>query len=127
VSEVNIAKWNVQQTFPDISSDWDPQASSNVDPAGTQDLTPKEKPLFDASVAAHGYLTTHLKPTITFGIEFNKNFIPVDPAAVNLVADGFVTAYANAAALTSGGASFCFGVNAEAQLYASVSVPSVFE
>jgi chitinase len=126
VSEVNIAKWNVQQTFPDVSADWDPQASSNIDPSGTQDMTPKEKPLFDASVAANGYLTTHLKPTITFGIEFNKNFIPVDPATVNLVADGFVTAYANAAASTSGGASFCYGVDAGAQLYASVSVPPVF-
>ena len=126
VSEVNIAKWNVQQTFPDINSDWDPQATSNVDPSGTQDLTPQGKPLFDASVAANGYLTAHLKPTITFGIEFNQNFIPIDPAAVNLVADGFVTAYADASASISGGASFCYGVDAGAQLYASVSVPSVF-
>ncbi|MCJ1250761.1 hypothetical protein MMC30_007989 [Trapelia coarctata] len=125
-AEVNIAKWNVQQTFPDISSDWDPKASQDVDPSGTQDLTPKDKPLFDASVAANGYLTAHLKPTITFGIEFNKNLIPVDPAAVNLVADGFITAYANAGASTSGGASFCYGVDAGAQLYASLSVPSVF-
>ena len=126
VSEVNIAKWNVQQTFPDISGDWDPQASQNIDPAGTQDLTPDGKHPFDASVAANGYLTAHLKPTITFGIDFNKGFIPIDPAGVNLVADGFVTAYANAGASTSGGASFCYGVDAGAQLYASVDVPSAF-
>ena len=126
VAEVNIAKWNVQQTFPDISSDWDPQASTNIDPSGTQDMTSKDKPIFDASVAANGYLTAHLKPTITFGIDFNKNFIPVDPATVNLVADGFITAYANAGASTSGSSSFCYGVDAGAQLYATVSVPSVF-
>ena len=125
-SNVNIAKWNVQQTFPDISADWDPQASSNINPDGTQNTTPKDKPLFDASVAANGYLTTHLKPTITFGIEFNTNFIPIDPATVNLVADGFVTAYANAFASTSGGTSFCYGVDAGAQLYTSVNVPPVF-
>jgi chitinase len=126
-AQVNVAKWNVQQTFPDANSDWDPKATEDVDPSGTQDVTPTNERAFDASVSANGYLTAHLKPEVVFGIEFNKAFIPVDPAAVNLVADGFITAYADASASISGGASFCYGVDAGAQLYATIDVPGPFK
>ena len=49
----------------------------------------------------------------------------MDGATINLVADGFVTAYASASS-TNAGSSFCYGVDAGAELYATVQAPKAF-
>ena len=120
-SQVNIAKWDVKQTFPDANKDYDPQATKEPDRDGTQILG---KPSFNYSVSADGSLTAHVKPTITFGLDFNKKFLDVASAKVDLVADGWCRLHASAT--TDNGGSFCYGVDVGADLYASVEAPKAF-
>lgn len=117
-----MASWDINQTFPDANRDWDPSATKSPDKAGTQELL---APTFEYGLTLKGFITAHVKPTITFGIDFNKNFLSVDSCAVNLVADGYITFHADART-GSGGTSFCYGVDAGADLYATVEAPKAF-
>jgi len=121
-SQVSLAKWNVRQTFPDANKDYDPTAISDPDRDGTQILG---QPTFNYSLSADGHITAHIKPTITFGIDFNKRFLSVDSCKVDLVADGWIRLHASASTENSG-SSFCYGVDAGADLYASVEAPKAF-
>ncbi|MCJ1355899.1 MAG: hypothetical protein MMC33_005891 [Icmadophila ericetorum] len=121
-SQVNLAQWDVQLAFPDASAGDNPTALSTPDRDGTQAIG---QPTFNYSVAATGQLTAHVKPTVTFGLDFNQKFLPVSSAKVDLVADGYITFHASASTSNSG-SSFCYGVDAGADLYASVEAPSAF-
>lgn len=79
-------------------------------------------PTFEYGLTLEGFTTAHIKPTITFGIEFNRNLINIEPAAVNLVADGWLRLHAEFET-GSGGTSFCYGVDTGAEIYASIDVP----
>ena len=124
-SNVNLAKWDIRQTYPDQGSDWDPVSDSTPNRDGTQETS---KPDWQYSISASGFIEAHVKPTVTFGIDFNKNFINTAGASVNLVADGYIRFHADAStAGDSSGASstsFCYGVDAGADLYATINAPS---
>lgn len=124
-SKVQIAKWEVQQTYPDAGSDYDPKALENPDRDGTGTFEGLSEPTFDWSVEASGQITAHLKPTFEFGII-------VDPiwhlgnAKVDVVADGWVRFYANAAASSQGAeCPFTYGVDVGADLYATADASAV--
>jgi len=123
-SRVDIASWDVQQTYPNPSSEYDPKSLSTV----TRDMTLKglQQPTFDYSLTAEGQLTAHLKPTFVFGIDFDKSW-NVEGAKISLVADGWMRMYAKAE-LSSDPAvcPFKYGIDVGADLYAKVEVPSIF-
>lgn len=125
-ANVNLADWNVRQTYPDQGSDWDPKSEgSGPDRDGTQDLLTPE---WQYGVSASGFVELHVKPTITFGVTFNPTFVKTDGVNVNLVADGWIRFHADAS--NTGGSSgdssssFCYGVDAGADLYCTVNAPS---
>ncbi|KAK3933773.1 putative glycosyl hydrolases family 18 protein [Diplogelasinospora grovesii] len=118
-AHVTIAKWDTQLGFPELDSDDDPQDITDPNADGTQEIG---KPTIDWSIDANGQITAHVKPTISFGIEFNQKFINIDPATVNIVADGWVQAYASAT-YGSSDQNFCYGSNAACELYAQINVP----
>ncbi|KAH8882031.1 hypothetical protein GQ53DRAFT_589853, partial [Thozetella sp. PMI_491] len=119
-AHVTLAKWDTQLGFPELDSDDDPQDITDPNTDGTQEIG---KPTIDWSIDANGQITAHVKPTISFGIEFNTKFISIDPATVNIVADGWVQAYASAT-YGSSDQNFCYGANAGCDLYAQINVPS---
>lgn len=122
-SQVNIASWEVQQTYPQQSSEYEPKGLDAPDRDGTQILG---EPTFDYSVSAQGAITAHLMPTFTFGIDFAERW-KVDSCKVDLVADGWVRLMATAE-LSSDPAvcPFTYGVDAGADLYAHLTVPKAF-
>ncbi|EMD68575.1 glycoside hydrolase family 18 protein [Bipolaris sorokiniana ND90Pr] len=120
-SKVKLAEWDIRQTYPVANDEWDPEASKTPEKKGTQNVL---EPEFDYGLTLEGHLTAHVKPTITFGIDFNKDFIPIDSCAVNLVADGHVTFHAELKVNSE--SSFCYGVDAGADLYATIDAPSEF-
>ncbi|KAI0905820.1 glycosyl hydrolases family 18-domain-containing protein [Ustulina deusta] len=124
-ANVNLAEWNIRQTYPDQGADWDPESEATPNRDGTQELL---SPEWMYGVSASGSVELHVKPTITFGVDFNKNFINTDGVNVNLVADGWIRFHADA---NHGGdssddqsTSFCYGIDAGADLYATVNAPS---
>lgn len=122
-SQVNIASWEVQQTYPQQGSEYEPKGLDDPDRDGTQILG---EPTFDYSVSARGEITAHLMPTFTFGIDFAERW-KVDSCKVDLVADGWVRLMATAE-LSSDPAvcPFTYGVDAGADLYAHLTVPKLF-
>lgn len=83
------------------------------------------EPEFESGVSLSGYLSAHVKSTISFGIDFNDEFATIDSRLVELVADGHVTFRAEAKT-GSGGSSFCYGVDVGADIYATVEAPDMF-
>ncbi|KAL3442260.1 glycosyl hydrolases family 18-domain-containing protein [Aspergillus insuetus] len=122
-SLVKLAEWDIQQTYPVPNKDWEPEASRHPDKDNTQSLFAPE---FEYGLTLSGHLTAHIKPTITFGIEWNQDFLPLDDCAVNVVADGHVTFHAEGKTGSSG-TEFCYGVGAGADLYATIDAPSAFD
>lgn len=118
-SQVNLASWDVQQTYPDQETDENPRSETTPDRDGTQKIG---EPTFNYTVTADGQITAHVKPTVTFGLDFNKNFLDIGSAKIDLVADGSVQLYATATT-SNDESTFCYGVNAKASLYASVDAP----
>lgn len=121
-SRVKLAAWDIRQTFPVANDDWDPEASKDPEKDGTQSILDPE---FEYGIQLNGHITAHVKPTVTFGIDFDKSLLDIDSCAVNLVADGHVTFHAEAET-GSGGSSFCYGVDAGADLYATIDAPDTF-
>lgn len=118
-AHVTIAKWDTQLGFPELDADDDPQDIKDPSTDGTQKIG---TPSIDWSVDANGQITAHVKPVISFGIDWNSKFISVEPTTVNVVADGSVQAYASAT-YGSSNQEFCYGVNAAANLYCQINVP----
>lgn len=104
------------------NDNWDPEATKDPSKDGTQNLM---EPEFDYGLSLSGHISAHVKPTISFGIDFNKDFISIDSYAVNLVADGHITFHAEGK--TGNGTSFCYGIDAGADLYATIDAPSAFD
>ncbi|RFN52992.1 glycoside hydrolase family 18 protein [Fusarium flagelliforme] len=121
-SQVKLAEWDIRQTYPVENEDWAPEAETKPKKDGTQNVL---EPEFEYGVSLSGYLSAHIKPTITFGIDFNEDFVSLDSCAVNLVADGHVTFHAEAET-GSKGSSFCYGIDAGASLYATLDAPDAF-
>lgn len=124
-SKVEIASWEIQQTLPDQSSDWDPKALSPPDRSGTGSFDGIKQPTFDYSVTATGQITAHLKPTFEFGIKFDPMW-KVDSAGVDVVADGWARIMASAGVSSTGNCPFTYGIDVGADLYAVVIAPSAF-
>ncbi|KAL9030617.1 MAG: hypothetical protein Q9196_001284 [Gyalolechia fulgens] len=124
-SQVRIASWEIQQTYPDQGAEWDPKGLSDPNRDGTGSFEGLMQPTFDYSVTASGEITAHLKPTFEFGIVFDKIW-KVDAAKVDVVADGWVRVKAEAGLSSSGNCPFTYGIDVGADLYASVSAPKQF-
>ncbi|KAK6593441.1 glycosyl hydrolase family 18 [Botrytis cinerea] len=118
-AHVALADWDTQLAFPDQESDADSKSTDSPGTNGTQEVS---KPTIDWSVNTNGQITAHVKPVASFGIDFNSNFISVPSTTINLVADGWVTAYASAV-YSPTDADFCYGANVGASLYVSLDVP----
>ena len=124
-SRVDIAKWDVQQTYPDQGANAGPKSLSNPDRDGTGDFDGLKQPTFDYSVTAKGEITAHLKPTFEFGIVFDKMW-NVGDAKVAVVADGWTRLMAAAGISSQGNCPFTYGIDLGADLYATVEAPKAF-
>ena len=122
-SRVDIASWEIQQTYPNQNSDWDPKALDEPSRDGTG-LEGVRQPTFDFSVTANGEITAHLKPTFEFGIVFDQRW-DVDSAKVDVVADGWVRLKAAAGISSGGNCPFTYGIDVGADLYARAEAPSL--
>lgn len=122
-ARVQIAAWDVQQTYPDQNPEWNPKSLSQ--PLRNSDRNGLSEPEFDFSVVASGQLTAHLKPAVTFGIMFDEAW-KIGAAKAEVVADGFVRVYAQAELSSSGGCPFKYGLDAGARLIARAEAPSAF-
>ena len=125
-SRVDIAKWDIQQTYPDQGEGAGPKALSDPNRDGTGDFQGLQQPTFDYSVTAQGEITAHLKPTFEFGIVFDKMW-DVGDAKVAVVADGWTRLTAAAGISSKGNCPFTYGIDLGADLYATVEAPATFE
>ena len=125
-SRVDIAKWDVQQTYPDQGAGAGPKALSDPNRDGTGDFQGLKQPSFDYSVVAKGEITAHLKPTFEFGIVFDKMWNVGGDAKVSVVADGWTRLMAAAGVSSQGNCPFTYGIDLRADLYATVEAPQAF-
>lgn len=124
-SKVDIAKWEIQQTYPDQDAEAGPKALSDPSRDGTGSFNGLSQPTFDYSVTASGQMTAHLKPTFESGIVFDKMW-NVGDAKVDVVADGWVRLMAAAGVSSQGNCPFTYGIDVGADLYANVEAPAAF-
>jgi chitinase len=123
-AKVDIASWDFRQTYPEASSEFDPVSLRN--PARDFDVKGLKQPTFDASVVAQGQMTAHLRPTLSFGIEFDPRW-GIGKCTAELAADGFVRLRAQAD--LAGGDAMCpfrYAIDAGAKLTARAAAPDAF-
>lgn len=123
-ARVDIANWDVQQTYPNPSGEYNPKTLQNI--ARDMTLEGLKKPTFDYSLSASGQLTAHLKPTFEFGITFDKGW-SIPDAKVSLVADGWMRMHAKAELSSDPSVCpFVYGIDVGADLYVQLDVPPQF-
>jgi chitinase len=121
-ANIELASWDVYETFPVGSGDYNPKADANPNPNGS--FLPN-LPKVSASIEASGQITAHLKPTFSFGIAFLPQW-KVPNCKVDLVADGWVRLHAESRAGTGGTCPFSHGVDGGGALYAKINAPPSF-
>ncbi|KAF2737441.1 hypothetical protein EJ04DRAFT_430966, partial [Polyplosphaeria fusca] len=122
VANVELAAWDVHESFPVGNGDYNPKAEAN--PVAGNSYLPVA-PAVKASIEASGQITAHLKPTFSFGIRFLPRW-NVPNCNVDLVADGWVRLHAEARAGTNANCPFSYGVDGGAELYAKIDAPGNF-
>lgn len=125
-SRVKLAGWDIEQTYPipdGDAHDYTPQLEESPNKGGFQN---PQVPEVEWSVGVNGYVTAHIKPSISFGIMWDDLFFDIDDCAVRLTADGHVTFHASASTGSSG-TSVCYGIDAGADLYATVDAPKAID
>lgn len=121
-TKVDIANWDMQQTYPDANGDFDPKSLSK--PQRDFDLQGLKKPTWNASVKAQGHLTAYLKPTLSFGIEFDSRW-KIGKCTAELVASGYVRVRAEAGTDDST-CPFKYAIDAGSLLTARATAPDQF-
>lgn len=124
-TKVEIASWDFQQTYPEENSDWAPK--SLEDPSRDFTLTGLKEPTFNLSVTAKGQMTAHLKPTMSFGIDFDDTW-GISSCKAELLADGWVRlrAESNYGGDDAATCPFKYGIDAGASFTARATVPDNF-
>lgn len=122
-ARVNLAEWDVQQTYPAQTDAYEPKAVEAPDAQRAQKVSTPE---FDYSLSASGQITAHLRPTVTFGLKWDDRW-DIDGCYVDLVAHGYVRLHASAEVSSSeDDCPFKYGIDVGANLYAAVEAPSVY-
>lgn len=121
-ADVTLASWEIQQTYPQ-NDEYPEKALDEPD----REAKTIGKPHFDASVSANGEIALHLKPTVSFGIDFDDRW-KVPRCAVDLVLDGYVIGHAEASYSLNGDNScpFSYGIDAGSTMYAQLDAPEEF-
>ncbi|RDW92951.1 uncharacterized protein DSM5745_00273 [Aspergillus mulundensis] len=125
-SRVKLAGWDIEQTYPipeTDKNDYTPQLEKSPNKDGFQ--TP-QVPEIEWSVGVNGYVTAHIKPSISFGIMWDDLFFDIEDCAVRLTADGHITFHASAGTGSSG-TNVCVGIDAGADLYATIDAPDAID
>lgn len=122
-TKVDIASWEVQQTLPAASQEFDPDEDDLVDTRDTGNMNGLQKPTFYAAVKAEGKVEAHLKAAMEFGVRFDDRW-KVGAAAAAVVADGYVRFKVGAGVSTTGSCPWTYGMDLGVALYAQVEAPS---
>ncbi|KAJ5391856.1 hypothetical protein N7509_007346 [Penicillium cosmopolitanum] len=121
-ADVTLASWEIQQTYPQ-NDEYPEKALDEPD----REAKTIGKPHFDASVSANGEIALHLKPTVSFGIDFDDRW-KIPRCSVDLVLDGYVIGHAEDSYSLNGDNScpFSYGIDAGSKMYAQLDAPEEF-
>ncbi|KAF7510841.1 hypothetical protein GJ744_005941 [Endocarpon pusillum] len=124
-TKVDLASWEVRQTYPAASQEYEPKSEDDLDSGDSGDQNGLLEPQFYASVLAEGKVEAHLKAIAEFGIRFDDRW-KVGAAAAGVAADGYVRFEVGAGASTDASCPWTYGLYLGAKLYAQVDTPSQF-
>ncbi|CBX95390.1 similar to Glycosyl hydrolases family 18 protein [Plenodomus lingam JN3] len=124
-TKIDLADWDVRQTYPAASTEYEPKANKELDSGETGDKNGLLEPQFYASVLASGKAEAHLKAIAEFGIRFDDSW-KVGAATAGVVADGYVRMEVGAGKSTEASCPWTYGFYVGAKLYAQVDTPSAF-
>ncbi|RYN32093.1 hypothetical protein AA0112_g6268 [Alternaria arborescens] len=124
-TKIDLADWDVRQTYPAASEEYEPQADKELDSGETGDKNGLLEPQFYAAVLASGQAEAHLKAVAEFGIRFDDDW-KVGAATAGVVADGYVRMEVGAGKSTEASCPWTYGFYVGAKLYAQVSTPAAF-
>jgi chitinase len=124
-TQVDLASWEVRQTYPAAEKDYEPKVVDDLDAGNTGDQNGLLEPQFYAAVQAAGKAEAHLKVIAEFGIRFDDGW-KVGAATAGVVADGYVRFDVGAGKSTEATCPWTYGLTLGAKLYAQVDTPQQF-
>lgn len=124
-TKVDLASWEVRQTYPAASNEYEPKLEEDLDTGESGDQNGLLQPQFYASVMAEGKVEAHLKVIAEFGMKFDDVW-KVPAAAAGAVADGYVRFEVGAGSSTVATCPWTYGLFLGANLYAQVDTPPQF-
>ena len=122
-TKVDIASWEVEQTLPAASHEFEPDEDHLLDTRDTGNMNGLQKPTFYAAVKAEGKVEAHLKAAMEFGVRFDDRW-KVGAAVAAVVADGYVRFKVGAGVGTTDSCPWTYGMDLGVALYAQVEAPT---
>ncbi|KAK4097654.1 glycoside hydrolase family 18 protein [Parathielavia hyrcaniae] len=128
--DIKLADWDYTQQYPDKNGGGD-GAITNAKAPGSPSVAaadpddPVGTPKFYYDVDARGQLTVTVTPQVTLGIVFTDSRIP--DASIDLGVNGRVVLYGSAGSSSDEAWRYCYGVNANVDVFARISAPKLFK
>ncbi|KAK1971060.1 hypothetical protein LY78DRAFT_568603 [Colletotrichum sublineola] len=124
--DIRLAEWDFTHQFPDASGKGTDVLTEKINPkssgAGTSDpVQTLQEPKFYYDVSANGELSLMVTPKVTLGVVFDDSSVP--DAAIDFGVNGAVTLYGSAGSNSDTAWEYCYGVNAQAEVFAEASAP----
>ncbi|KAI0572128.1 Glycosyl hydrolases family 18 protein [Pyrenophora tritici-repentis] len=124
-TKVDLADWEVRQTYPAAEKDYEPKMIEKLDSGDSGNENGLLEPQFYAAIGAVGKAEAHLRAIAEFGIRFDERW-DVDAATAGVVADGYVRFEVGVGKSTEATCPWTYGLTLGAKLYAEVNTPSQF-
>ncbi|GKT50966.1 mutanase Pc12g07500 [Colletotrichum spaethianum] len=127
--DLRLAEWDFTHQFPDANGGMTDVLTTDISPkysgaTSADPIKPLQEPEFYYDVSASGELNLMVTPKVTLGIVFNDDSIP--DASIDFGVNGAATWYGSAGSNSDTAWEYCYGVNAQAEMFAEVSAPSLF-
>ncbi|KAF2856398.1 glycoside hydrolase family 18 protein [Plenodomus tracheiphilus IPT5] len=124
-TKVDLADWEVRQTYPAAEKDYEPKMIDELDSGDSGNQNGLLEPQLYAAVGAVGKAEAHLRAIAEFGIRFDDRW-KVGAATAGVVADGYVRFEVGVGKSTEASCPWTYGLTLGAKLYAQVDTPEQF-
>ena len=124
-TQVDLAGWEVRQTYPAAEKNYEPKVVDDLDAGNTGDQNGLLEPQFYAAVQEADKAEAHLKVIAEFGIRFDYSW-KVGAATAGVVVDEYVRSDVGAGKSTEATCPWTYGMTLGAKLYAQVDTPQQF-
>lgn len=126
--KIPIKSWDYAQFYPpkdgEIPAEDTPDMVKGVADTSAEPSDLSKDDPYKWDITAQGQIVAHLIPKVTFGIEFDNDYLA--SATIDLGLDAYARLWGNASITSTSNFQMCYGLDGGAKLFAAAQAPNMF-